>query len=326
MVPAQLRELAGILSDQRLHLAEQWQKLLDVQESWQEERAAALAELETTAEQLSRRDRELRLAEERTQRNWEDLNRRREELTAAGEALEGWRARQSIEESAWQAQHEALLAAIKEREQLVESRGQQVEEEAHRAERRHEEERTRLEQARARCEEARRQYCNLWQEAEQLQASLAEKERELTGEALALERLRVEVVHSSGNSARVESRLDKLARREVARLDADARHLEAERERLEREHQHLDDESKRLVQFEENLLARQRDWSRQVADWEQQRARADEEEVRRQAELRRLRAQNAVYERQLHQLREEIERLARVLIENAPEPPAQQAA
>jgi pSer/pThr/pTyr-binding forkhead associated (FHA) protein len=325
--PARLRQLAGILGDQRAHLAEQWQRLLEVQQAWQEERTTALAELEAVAARLSAREQELARAEERTRTGRLELHHGQEDLAAARGALEGREARLASEQAGWQAQREQLLARVEERERLLEQRRRQLDEVQERRNRRRKEEVAQVQSARARCDEARRQSSQLWQECEGLRAALAERERRLLAEAQALERLRAELLQQAPDSARAEGRLERLGKREAARLEADSRHLQAEGDRLRRERERLDDDARRLGQLEEALLARQRDWSRQVGEWEQQCALAEEEERRRQEELRRLRAQRALDERQLRQLREEIERLARVLIEEAPEQtPAQKAA
>jgi len=51
---ANLEQLAGELSDQRLHLIEQWERLARVQAAWHEQRERAVAELEALARQLLR--------------------------------------------------------------------------------------------------------------------------------------------------------------------------------------------------------------------------------------------------------------------------------
>ncbi|MFO0845123.1 MAG: hypothetical protein U0797_22505 [Gemmataceae bacterium] len=90
--PVRLRELAGLLADQRNHLAEQWRGLLQTQQQWQEERLAALAELEQASEQLGRRERDVAAAEERARA---EPRRRRAGSLASRLALEqtDWQAR-----------------------------------------------------------------------------------------------------------------------------------------------------------------------------------------------------------------------------------------
>ncbi len=104
--------------------------------------------------------------------------------------------------------------------------------------------------------------------------------------------------------------------------------MTAERHKLEEQRKRLDEQSARLSELEEELLRRQRDYAARVGEWESQRTVAEEEDRRREQEVRRLRALHALSERQLHELREELERIAGVMIEEAVTrtPPMQQAA
>src|SRR5262249_24960789 len=57
--PAQMQQVAGWLADQRMHLLENWEKFLLAQEAWEEERSAALVEIEQAGKELEQRDRAL---------------------------------------------------------------------------------------------------------------------------------------------------------------------------------------------------------------------------------------------------------------------------
>jgi hypothetical protein len=324
-LPADLDALTGTLHDQRRHLAEQWQRLLQVQESWQKERETALAELETTAQRLGERESELLAYERMVEATREETDHRRQDLARLRQSLEGWQARLTTQEAQWQAQRGMILAEIDSRERLLRLRSEQLEEVHQRRNRRRQQEVAEFRAARARCEEARRQYGTLWHECEQLRAALALQEHTLSSRALALERYRQETIAQAPDSARAESRLDHLARRDAARLEAESRDLTAERRKLQQERIALDAHSARLSQLEEDLLRRQREYFVWVADWDNRRTQAEQEERVRQQELRRLQAQHALSERHLRQLRDEIERIARGMIEEAEEQ-AQQAA
>jgi chromosome segregation ATPase len=325
-LPEQVVELAGMLDDQRRHLAEQWQRLLEVQESWQQERTAALAELESAAAGLARRDGEIQAAARALDAQREELRRRQEGLSQLRGALEGWHGRLTAEEAGWQSARDGLLAQLESRERLLQVRSAQLEEVHQRRNRRRRQELAEVQAARARCDEVRRQYSTLWQDHDRLRGALERQERDLASRALALERYRQEVVDQAPNSARAESRLEKLQRRDAARLEAEARDLLADRARLQQERALLDEQAARMHRMEEDLSARQHELATRVGEHEAQRAAAEEEEQRRQEELRLLRAQHALDERQLRQLREEVERLARAMIEEAEEPPPSQQA
>ncbi len=314
---ADIQALAGTLNDQRHHLAEQWQRLLQVQDRWQQERDAALKDLETAIERLSQREGELLASERVVEAAHEESERRRQDLVLLRESLEGWRARLTTEEAQWQAQREALLADVDSRERLLRLRGEQLEDVHQRRNRRRQQEVVEFQAARARCEEARRQYGQLWQECEQMRAALAQQERTLSSRVLALERFRQETIAQAPDSARAESRLDRLTRRNASRLEAEVRDLATERRKLQSERISLDEQAVRLGKLEEELLRRQRDYSASIAEWENRRAAAEQEDLLREEEIRRLQAQCALSERQLRALRDEIERIVRGLIEEA---------
>jgi hypothetical protein len=318
--PVDLREIAEKLSDQRRHLAEQWQRLLEVQDRWEQDRTAALAEMEAMAARLAERDGELRAAAGVIDAARDEGLRRQEELAQRRHSLEGWQSRLAVQEADWQTRRELLLADLESRERLLAVRGQHLEEVHRRRNARRRDEIAALKSAQASCDEARRQYSSLYQECEQLREALERQERKLSSRELALERYRQETVSQSGDSARADSRLHRLARRESARLESEAADLDELRNRLRQERERLDDESERLRQVEEDLQERYGEWLARIAEMESRSAAAEEEEERRRQEVRRLRVIEALNERELRRLRDEIERLARTMIEEADEP------
>ncbi|MFN8214962.1 MAG: hypothetical protein U0R71_00035, partial [Solirubrobacterales bacterium] len=307
--PVRLRELAGLLADQRNHLAEQWRGLLQTQQQWQEERLAALAELEQASEQLGRRERDVAAAEDRARA----LERRRAEL-------EAWQARLALEQSDWQARRGELQADLDGRERLVRRQSQDLEMALAEHKRQSQVELSELRSARARCEEARRQAAGLWGECDRHRDELAEQRRQLAAESIALERLRCELAHQSPDAGRAEARLEKISRRELTGLEAAARAVEADRDELRRWREELDGEAHRLGRLEDELLARRDELSRQAEASRARRVDAEAEDARREAEVWRLRARQALDERQLRQLHDEVERLARSLIDDEPLP------
>jgi pSer/pThr/pTyr-binding forkhead associated (FHA) protein len=323
--PARLGELAGELQDQRARLIEQWQRLLEVQERWQQERTAALAELEQTSEELARREQQLSQAELDVAALRTGLHQQHEALRRMRAGVEGWQVRLASQESSWLAQRDLLLPDLEARERLLRRRQEQLEEVHRRRNLRRQAEVMELTQARQRCEEARRQYSALWQECERLRQELIRQKQTLTGRALALERYRQEVINQSSDSPRAETQLLRLDRNEALRLDDETRHLETQRDLLIAERHRLDALASQLQKQADELAARLQQHQEQQAAWESQQASSSAEEDQRQEELRRLRAQRALDERQLRQLRDELEGIARLLIEEA-DPPAQQAA
>jgi pSer/pThr/pTyr-binding forkhead associated (FHA) protein len=327
--PARLRELAAELHDQRARLAEQWQRLLEVQDRWQQERSDVLADLDRTAAELAGRERQITQSEEEVASLRAGLLLDRESLGRMRLAVQGWQARLASQDSSWQAQRELLLSDLEARERLLQRRQDQLEEVQRRRNLRRQAEVAELAQARQRCEEARRQYSALWLECERLREALVGQEQALAGRALALERSRQELITQAPDSARAEARLVRVERDETVRLEGETRHLQAQRDLLKAERGRLDELSAHLRQQGDELVQRVRQWQDQQTEWERQQASDSTDEEQRQQELRRLRVQHALDERQLRQLRDELEGLARLLIEEGDspsDPPARQAA
>lgn len=322
-LPARVNTLAGLLLDQRSHLAEQWQQLVEVQERWQEERRVALEELQEAGERLNARERELAAAEGRLKLLDAEGQRRQENNVRLRLALEGRQSRLEAERGEWLAHREELLTQVEERERLAQRRREQLDEVQQRRNRQRKRELTELHLVRNRCDEARRQYSQLWQECEGLRDRLSEQERVLSGKAMALDRYRQELVNQAPDSARADNWIERLGKREANRLEVEARAVRVERNRLLAERSRLNDDLTQLRRLEEELAARQQEWVRQVAEWERQRATSEEELLQREQEAARYQAQHAIAERQLRSLREELERLARALIEEAIDPRAQ---
>ena len=315
-VPVDLRDFADMLDDQRRHLLGQWHQLIEVENQWQEERRSTLAELELVAEELAGRERDLGHRQRHAEAEEVGLVRNREDLAVQRMSLEGWRSRLASDDAGWKAKQVVAHEEIRSREVLHDLRSRQLEVVQQRRNLRRKQEVAESAGLRTRCEEARRLYLERLTEYERQRALQDEAQRDLAAQVIALEQSRDELVHGAPNPARTAQTLDRLRKREHARLDADARAVEADRRRLQQDLARVEADALRTRQREEELLSRQHDLARRADDWEAQRLVAEEDEARRQEESRRLRARHAVDERQLRQLRDELERLARLLIED----------
>ena len=96
-----------------------------------------------------------------------------------------------------------------------------------------------------------------------------------------------------------------------------ARDLADECKALQAEGARLEERARRLREEEEDLVARREEWARLQTEWEKQQEAAADAEERRRQELRRLQAQQALDERHLNELRDELERIARLLLDEA---------
>jgi pSer/pThr/pTyr-binding forkhead associated (FHA) protein len=323
--PEDLGRLAGLLADQRLHLLEQWQRLLEATEAWHAERIAVVAELELAGRELANREQQVVEQEQALEQARGELLRRQEALSAVRCQLEGWQARLRSRETSWEAERAALLTDVQAREEVAAAHVRRLEELRQRWARRRRKELEDLQAARASCEELRQHHAALWQECQQRRTKLAQEQREAAAQLVSLERGRQELLTQAPDAAAAEKRLQKLRKRDRARMEAEERDLVRERQALQAEIAYLQERARHLERQEDELVRRYEAWSCRQTEWEDQQAATADAEERRHKELHRLQQLHAQDERQLTELRDELERVARLLLDEV-EPSANRAA
>jgi pSer/pThr/pTyr-binding forkhead associated (FHA) protein len=314
-VPRVLARLAGDLADQRRHLLEQWQCLLELHHAWEPERSAILAHFETAARELAFHEQRIAVREQTVADGEADLRRRQQGLFEIRCALEAWQARLTARETFLDNERVMLLADVRAREETAEAQVQRLEEMRQRRTRRRSQEIEELRVARAQHEQMRRDYALLWQECQDRRAALIQEHREFAAKALALEQFRQELLGRAEDTPGADKQLERLRRRNLARIQAEERELKRERAALMAETERLDRRAEQLIDREQTLDAGHEDWMKQVADWEDRQAAFAELEQHRQQELRHWQLLHEQDERQLIELREEVERIARLLLE-----------
>jgi pSer/pThr/pTyr-binding forkhead associated (FHA) protein len=316
-VPRVLARLADDLADQRRHLLEQWQRLLEMLEAWDPERAAVVVQFETAARELAQREQRIINREEVLAAGEADLCRRQQALFEIRCSLEAWHARLTARETFLDNERVMLLADVKAREEVAEARAKRLEEMRQRRACRHSQELEEMRLARAQHEQMRRDYALLWQECQERRAELIREHRELAAKAFAVEQCRQDLLRRAADTAAVDKFLERLRRHELARIQSDERELCRERAALAGETNRLDQLAARLLEQEQTLVARHEEWMRQVTEWEERQAAAAELEQHRRQELRHWQLVHEQEERQLAELREEVERIAKLLLEEA---------
>jgi hypothetical protein len=327
-VPRVLARLADNLADQRRHLLDQWHSLVELHEAWEPERSAILTHFEAAARELVLVEQRLTTRERSLSVGETELRRCQQTLFEVRAALEAWQARLTARETFLDNERVMLLADVRAREESAEAQMQRLEDMRQRRARRRGQEIEELRIVRENHEQLRRDYALLWQECQDRRAQLIRQERELSAKALALEQFRYELLQQVEDTPESDKRLRCLERHNLARLRAEERELKRERAALMAETKRLDRRAVHLLEQEEALVARHEDWMKQVADWEDRRAATDALEQRRQHELRHWQLLHEQDERQLTELRDEIERIARLLLDEAEAlaPPINQAA
>ncbi len=322
---ASLEEVADRLVDQRAHLLEQWQTLLRVQEEWRRDREQALSELETAGRSLQEREQRLVAQERRLGAATADLRQKQQSLSQMRYSLEGRQARLKVRDLAWEAERKAQLAGIQGREETVGLAVRRLHELAQQREQQRREEADELAAARTECEDLRRQYASLWSECQQRRAELAREQRDLAARMLAAEQTRLEIVGKAAHSARAERRMERLRRRNLARIQAAEREIDAARKCLAAEGARLDELARGLGRRQREFSAGQEARKQEQTAWEERQIAADDAEQRRRLEQRVLLAQRQQNEHVIAQMRDEMEKVAALLLEQADIPKAQAA-
>jgi pSer/pThr/pTyr-binding forkhead associated (FHA) protein len=311
---AALERLAGELADQRLYLAEECARLAQAQQRWQQERQAAAAELEALGQRLHEQEQALRVREQALEVADYGVRHRAEELDGTQRLLEAWKARLAVAVTDWETERERLLAEVRSREERVERRFALAADLHERWQRRRRRQVLGLRARRLAYEELRQEALAVREEGRRRAAQLEREQRALAEQGLALEQYRHECVARSAHPAVAVRRLDRLRRRWAALSAASQRQVNQERARLEAEASRLEEQGRRLREQTDEITAHEADLSRRQAEWEAQRAREEAEQDRLRQEVRLLHQHRDQDEHRLAALREEVERLARLLL------------
>lgn len=317
----ELERLADVVAGQKLHLTDQCRRLQLLQERWSEDHRSVVEELEVVGSRLAQREQDLDAREHGLDIVTATVKQRFDQAVQQRQLLEGWHARLAAREAAWEAERERTLTAVQAREEaaaeqltLLTNLRQRWSEERSREARE-------VETDHERCQAFRDQYVKLWEECFRKTAALEQHQKTLAEKALALEQYRLEVIGQSENSAVAERRMEKL-RSQLAALSAvSERRLSEEREKLRVEASRLHDLSRRLQRQAGELARREEELERRLEDWDHEQGLAELTQSKLRQELQTLQAHRDSYERQITALNQELERLARTLLDESETPP-----
>jgi hypothetical protein len=241
--------------------------------------------------------------------------------------LEGRAARQAARDAAWRQQCERTEADLRAREWKAERLHQSLAELCRRWAERRRQDVDRLRTELAQGEQARQDWAEQAAAARGELRALRRQKQALTEQELALEYTRLEWLGKAERSKDAARRLEQLEQRWASlsaageqELDQRRRHLEAEAAKLAERSRQVNARLNEVVTREAELAGR---------DFERERVRAEERfAARADTPVTDLwPAQRERYERQVGELREEVERLALLLIDDDAPPvqPAQAA-
>jgi len=310
-----LERQAAALLDQRLHLAELYERLAEAEQEWHVRQADSAAELEMLAKELNEqedtlreRGRDINAVSERLRQERDFLQRRRRELERD---LTDLNARRTL----WQAEHDRISSELEERATAIERREKALPELFRRLRLRRTQE---LDQLRRTIQASlkTRQQCEGQREDFHLRSQALRQAQEAMGEqALALEAARQELIQQSKRPEQGRKRLEHWRRRAEGTLAAARRDLNRRQAAVEAEEKRLSAEFHRLQLQMEESLRREHELTSAQAELEQRAILVSVRQRGMEQREAKWQQQRQTYEKQLNGLQSEIERLARLLIE-----------
>jgi hypothetical protein len=305
-----LAAIAGLqcqLHDQRVQLAEQFQRLLGAENACQQDHLGMLRELEAIGGRLAAR--ELAVAQKE-----KALRDREFEALHIRNQLESWQARLTAQAGDWEAQRDILLAECQAREQTADRHIVIVGALRRRWFRRCRQELTRLRQDSARLATLRREYTHLRETWLLRTRESMSEQRQSASKALALEQYRLELIVQSPAPARAERRVRQLRRQAVEMFAAQEERLTHEERRLHDELASIEASAHRCELNADALAVRQGALTRRETAWEHRMALARSEYEKMKQELRHALSCREIEQRQIKELKEEVERMAQLLL------------
>jgi chromosome segregation ATPase len=318
---AALEVLAGELADQRLQLAEQWEQLARAREAWQAEQRTTSCEIKALAGRLHDQGQAFLTRESQLADSTAELCRQHQELTQLRQHLVGWQARLRARELAWEADRDRLLAELRGREELAERHLAALVDLRQRWSKRRRRELEVVRAERAACEKARQQFSGLRDERRRRLRELEEERRELAARALALEQYRQKCLSKVADRAAAEQRVERLRRRWLAENAATLRALQRERTALEAEAAQLEERQRELGRRADELHADRTAAAERQTAWEQRQLQFEADQGHLRLELRNLEDQRNRARQEADDLRQEVERIARQLLDEPEAPP-----
>jgi len=320
-----LEQLAGDLTDQRIALAEQYERLVQFNRTWHEERTRAADDLDALAERLVATEEDILARQADTQAGEQALRERHAEIEAVRQEIAIHRAQMNTRAQALEAEHAREMMALRQKEALLEEQLAALAQVRQRWNARRQDEMTELQASRAALAreqaEAHAQRGELFVTAQQL----AVEKRVLAEKSLALEQYRQEVFLRAKDPV-AQRRVERLRRRWLTLQAAMVRHARNEREaavddlkRIEEGRAELQDQLGRLTQAEAVLAENQSLLDERDAVLKARQIYLDDE-------LRKLEHLKLAPERQRLLLREDVESVAQVVFEEINSPPIDKAA
>jgi hypothetical protein len=314
--PEIVHRIAGHLADQRWLLLEHWSRFLQIVDAWHGDHAAVLAAVEETSRRLQERERRLEEQEIALDDRTAAVRQQHEALARSRAELDNWHLRLTLRETNEESERTRQWAVAEGRERTATALIEQLEAVRRRRQERRRQEIEELRQTRRQCEALRQKYLLLIHQVQEQEAEFAKQQRALAAQTAAVERYRIECLNRATNSPAAERRLEKLRRRAQARIEAGEREVTAQRQALAAEAHRMEERARHLQRREDELIALQSNLAQRETELEQRQLAQTETELPREQTIRLLQTQHEHDMRQLAVLRDEVERVALLLLDD----------
>jgi chromosome segregation ATPase len=251
------------------------------------------------------------------------LRQRHEELVHLRQEMIAWRARLRVREAGWEGERQRLLADARGREELAERHLAALVELRQRWAQRRQEELLKLHQDREDLDATRQALSRQRRALAEQTAVLETDKRVLAEKSLALEQYRQEFLATTQSPA-AQRRLERLRRRWITLHAAAIRAASRERASLQATALALDERLDELRQRADAVAKGEAQLNERQTSWEHKQTLVAARQSRLQHDLHSAQAQRNVFEQQVARMREEIERIARALMDE-PDPPVSEA-
>lgn len=314
---AELERLIAEVADQRRTLLEQTDRLAEARETWRGEEQRLVREMEQIGERLRSWEDRLINRERRAGNEESALEYEHTKLDQLRDRLDAWQARLQSQDVELREERLRLEADFQQRMRHFERREIAMADLCRRWTERRRAEVQQLRSEHRRCAKLRMAWQKRHSARDETDRATFDRQRELAEQALVLENARQNLLARAGDPRVAARKLERLQRR-IERLNArEHEKLDQQRQALQAERAELNELFGRTDQRIENAAILEREIADRLADAESRERRLTDREVAL-AEMETVcRTQRESYQRECGELRDEIDRLAGLLIESA---------
>jgi pSer/pThr/pTyr-binding forkhead associated (FHA) protein len=318
---AELERLIADVGDQRRVLLDQTDQLGEARAAWRDEEQRLVGEMEKLGRRLKAWEDRLIQREKRAVKAERSLEIQRANLEQSRERLDSWQARLQAREVGLREENLRLESELRQRLQQVERRDSAMSELCRRWCERRRTEVQHLRTEHRRCAKLRMAWQDRRSATSRGERNLLAQQRELAVQALVLENAGLRLLTTARDPRvaakkfeRIQRRIDRVNAREKAKLEENWLALRTEQEELEVLFNQTMKQVEQAAQLERAIADR-------LAEAESRERRLTEREVVLLETETQCKAQRESYQRECGELRDEIDRLAGLLIERGDSEP-----